>query len=249
MVAYNMMLGVIPLALLALFVSGQVLVQRGVEHSVIVDLREVFPGTADQTLESLLDQVRTLRLRRASSRSSPACGSDPRCGARWTPRLTASTAASRDSWLRQKRFALSMVGVVLLFMLATVSVPTVQSILNSGVHALPFDLSHVAVIGLAGGSRSAWCCCSSASPSSTSGCRTSACRGARCGRARSGRRSRSGSSTTASRLPVAHLDDRPPGRRSCSSLIVLGWFYVLAIIILGGAIVNALRLRPPGPDD
>lgn len=32
-------------------------------------------------------------------------------------------------------------------------------------------------------------------------------------------------------------------------VIVLGWFYVLAIIILGGAIVNALRLRPPGPDD
>ena len=27
-------------------------------------------------------------------------------------------------------------------------------------------------------------------------------------------------------------------------LIVLGWFYVLALIILGGAIVNAMRLRP-----
>jgi membrane protein len=26
-------------------------------------------------------------------------------------------------------------------------------------------------------------------------------------------------------------------------LIVLGWFYVLAIIILGGAVINALRLR------
>jgi uncharacterized BrkB/YihY/UPF0761 family membrane protein len=26
-------------------------------------------------------------------------------------------------------------------------------------------------------------------------------------------------------------------------LIMLGWFYVLALIILGGAIVNALRLR------
>ena len=27
-------------------------------------------------------------------------------------------------------------------------------------------------------------------------------------------------------------------------LIMLGWFYVLALIILGGAVVNALRLRP-----
>jgi membrane protein len=32
-------------------------------------------------------------------------------------------------------------------------------------------------------------------------------------------------------------------------VILLGWFYVIAIIILGGAIVNALRMRPPGPDD
>jgi uncharacterized BrkB/YihY/UPF0761 family membrane protein len=31
-------------------------------------------------------------------------------------------------------------------------------------------------------------------------------------------------------------------------LIVLGWFYVLAIIILGGAVVNTLRMRPPGSD-
>jgi membrane protein len=27
-------------------------------------------------------------------------------------------------------------------------------------------------------------------------------------------------------------------------LIMLGWFYVLAMIILSGAIVNSLRLRP-----
>ena len=30
-------------------------------------------------------------------------------------------------------------------------------------------------------------------------------------------------------------------------LIMLGWFYVLALIILGGAIVNALRLTPAEP--
>ena len=32
-------------------------------------------------------------------------------------------------------------------------------------------------------------------------------------------------------------------------LIMLGWFYVLALILLGGAIVNAMRLTPAGPAD
>jgi uncharacterized BrkB/YihY/UPF0761 family membrane protein len=31
-------------------------------------------------------------------------------------------------------------------------------------------------------------------------------------------------------------------------LIMLGWFYVLALIILSGAIVNALRLADRSPD-
>jgi uncharacterized BrkB/YihY/UPF0761 family membrane protein len=30
-------------------------------------------------------------------------------------------------------------------------------------------------------------------------------------------------------------------------LIMLGWFYVLALVILGGAIVNAMRLEPGAP--
>ena len=47
MVAYNMLLGVIPIALLGLFVAGQVLSSHAVQHSVVVDLREVFPGTAE----------------------------------------------------------------------------------------------------------------------------------------------------------------------------------------------------------
>ncbi|MGH2909253.1 MAG: YihY/virulence factor BrkB family protein [Solirubrobacteraceae bacterium] len=250
MVAYNMMLGVIPLAFVALFVSGQVLVSGGVEHSVIVDLREVFPGTADQTLETLLDQVR----QRSASTGILAIVSSLWLGSSlWSALDTAFHriyGGEPRSWLRQKRFALSMVGVVLLFMLATVSVPTVQSILNSGVHALPFDLSHVAVIvyaaGLAFGVvllfislaiiyyrvphfrvpwRAVW------------------------------------PGALGATIAIGIVDYGFPeylshistiARLSSSIVfivIVLGWFYVLAIIILGGAIVNALRLRPPGPDD
>ena len=57
MLAYNMLLGMIPIALLGLFVAGQVLSSHGVQHSVLNDLREVFPGTAEATLDSLLDQI------------------------------------------------------------------------------------------------------------------------------------------------------------------------------------------------
>ena len=37
-----------------------------------------------------------------------------------------------------------MLGVVLVFMVATVAVPTAQSILRAGADDLPFDLAHVA---------------------------------------------------------------------------------------------------------
>src|SRR5436305_483943 len=49
-------------------------------------------------------------------------------------------------WLEQRRFAVTMVLVVLLFMVATVLVPTVQSLLQAGADALPFDLAQVAGI-------------------------------------------------------------------------------------------------------
>jgi uncharacterized BrkB/YihY/UPF0761 family membrane protein len=32
-------------------------------------------------------------------------------------------------------------------------------------------------------------------------------------------------------------------------VIVLIWFYVIAVIILSGAVVNALRMRPPQRGD
>ena len=47
MLAYNMLLGVIPVALLGLFIAGQVLSSTAVQHSVLTDLQEVFPGAAE----------------------------------------------------------------------------------------------------------------------------------------------------------------------------------------------------------
>jgi uncharacterized BrkB/YihY/UPF0761 family membrane protein len=129
-------------------------------------------------------------------------------------------------------------------------VPTIQSILNSGVHALPFDLSHVAVVFYAGSLglgvvllfvcltiiyyrvphfrvpwRAVW------------------------------------PGALGATIAIGAVDYGFPeylshistiARLSSSIVfivILLGWFYVLAIIILGGAVVNAVRMRPPGPDD
>jgi membrane protein len=144
MLAYNMLLGIIPVALLGLFVAGQVLSSTAVQQSVLNDLREVFPGTAEHTLNSLLSQIRS---------STTSTGVLALIAALW---LGSSFWGSLDTafariygcrsrpWLEQKRFGLAMLGVVLVFMIATVAVPTVQSLLNAGADHLPFDLARVA---------------------------------------------------------------------------------------------------------
>ena len=50
MVAYNLLLSVFPLALLALFIGGQVLQSVDLEHSVLQDMRQLFPTATDDTL-------------------------------------------------------------------------------------------------------------------------------------------------------------------------------------------------------
>ncbi len=57
MVAYNMLLGIIPVALLASFVAGQILSSNAVQASVLTDLREIFPGSTEHTLRTLLDEI------------------------------------------------------------------------------------------------------------------------------------------------------------------------------------------------
>ena len=250
MVAYNMMLGIIPLAFVALFVSGRVLVSSGVQARVIVDLRELFPGTGHHTLESLLDQVRT----RSGSTGILAIISSLWLGSSlWSALDNAFNriyGGEARSWLRQKRFALEMVGVVLLFMLATVLVPAAQSILNSGVHALPFDLSHVGVVlyaaSLAFGLVLLFVCLTIIYY--------------RVPHFRVPWRAVWPGALGAT-IAIGVVDYGFPAYLSHIStiarlsstivfiVILLGWFYVLALIILSGAIVNALRLRPPGPDD
>jgi YihY family inner membrane protein len=247
MIAYNMLLGVIPVALLGLFIAGQVLSSHAVQHSVLQDLQEVFPGTAEHTLDSLLDQVRT---------STTGTGVLALVASLW---LGSSFWGALDTafdkiyhgpprgWLKQKRFALSMLFVVLLFMVATVAVPTVQSLLRAGANKLPFDLAHVAGLVYAGSLafslgilfaclviiysrvphlkvpwRAVW-------PGALGATMAIA---------------------LISYAFPAYLNHISTIARFGTTivfiLILLGWFYVLALIILGGAIVNSMRLTP-GP--
>jgi membrane protein len=249
MVAYNMLLGVIPVALLGLFVAGQVLSSEAVQHSVLTDLQEVFPGTAAQTLHSLLTEVRT---------STTSTGVLALVASLW---LGSSFWGSLDtafgriyggparSWLKQKRFAVSMLFVVLLFMVATVSVPTAQSLLRAGVGDLPFDLAHVAVVvyvgSLAVGLVLLFICLVviySRVPHLKVPWRAV------------------WPGALGATVAIGIIDYAFPAYLSDIStiaqfgttivfvLIMLGWFYVLALIILGGGIVNAMRLGPVCPE-
>jgi uncharacterized BrkB/YihY/UPF0761 family membrane protein len=139
--------------------------------------------------------------------------------------------------------------VVLVFMLATVAVPTAQSILRAGVHDLPFDLAHVAVVVYAGSL--------AISIALLFGCLTVIY--TRVPNRRVPWRAVWPGALGAT-LAIAVVDYAFPAYLTSIStiarfgttivfvLIMLGWFYVLALIILGGAIVNALRLPDREPD-
>ncbi|MGH3261208.1 MAG: YihY/virulence factor BrkB family protein [Trebonia sp.] len=245
MLAYNMLLGVIPIALLGLFVAGQVLSSQAVQHSVLTDLEEVFPGTAYHTLDSLLREIRD---------STTSTGVLGLIGSLWLGSSfwgALDTAFARiyggpsRSWWRQKRFALAMMIVVLLFMVATVSVPTLQSLLRAGVDELPFDLAHVGVLVYVGSL-------------AVSLAILFACLAVIYARVPH-RRVGWGAvwpGALGATVAIGVIDYAFPTYLSNIStiarfgttivfiLIMLAWFYALAMIILGGAIVNAMRLDP-----
>src|SRR5829696_10029955 len=143
MVAYNLLLSVFPFALVALFVGSRILRSEELQTSVLVDLQRIFPTAADSTLS---EGVRRLQ------QTSTSVGIAAFVGAIWFGSSfwgALDTAFCRiyhcecRSWVQQKLFALGMFAVVLLFVAATVAVPTVQALLASGANDLPLGLSEV----------------------------------------------------------------------------------------------------------
>jgi membrane protein len=143
MVAYNLLLSLFPLALLALFIASRILRSSELESSIFHDLQRLFPTAAENTITSALNRVKA---------SSTGLGVVALVSSIWFGSSfwgALDTAFCRiyhfecRSWLQQKRFALVMLVVVLAFMAATVLIPTAQSILVAGANGLPFGLKHV----------------------------------------------------------------------------------------------------------
>jgi membrane protein len=143
MVAYNLLLSIFPFALVVLFIAGRVLRSEELQASLLADLQRIFPTAADSTLS---EGIRRLQ------ETSPTVGIAAVVASIWFGSSfwgAMDTAFCRiyhcecRTWVRQKVFALGMFSVVFLFVAATVIVPTVQSLLVSGARDLPFGLSDV----------------------------------------------------------------------------------------------------------
>src|SRR5215217_9170448 len=138
MVAYTLMLSVFPLALVALFVAGRILSSPDIEQSVVEDLGRLFPDAAQSTL---LDGLRRVRESSTTVGIIAIIAAIWFSGSFWGALDTAFCRIyHRDcrSWVRQKVFALGMLGVVLLFFVASVSIPALQGLILGHREDLPF---------------------------------------------------------------------------------------------------------------
>ena len=243
MLAYTMLLAVVPVALLGLFIAGQVLSSHAVQTSVLTDLRGIFPGAAEGTLDSLLNEVKDS----TTSTGVLALVASIWLGSSFWGALDTSFSriygCPSRPWVEQKRFGIVMVGVVLVFMVATVAVPAAQAILKSGAEDLPFDLARVTdlvyVMSLGVSVVLLFGCLAVIYASVPN--RSIPWRAVWPG-------------AIAATAAILIVDYAFPvylsnistiarfGTTIVFLLIVLGWFYVVALIILGGAIVNALRV-------
>ena len=243
MVAYNLLLSLFPLALVALFVFGSVLQSPDVEERVVSDLQELFPDAAEDTITDTLARVRE----NATSFGIVALVASIWFGASFWGAL--DTAFCRiyhvecRKWLEQKRFGLVMLVVILVFMAATVLLPTLQTTLVRGARNLPFGLAdlgdEVFLVTLALGMLilfAVFCLIYWAVPN----------------RLVPWRAIWPGALAATLAIAVvdyafpAYLDESPLTKVSSTLvflMIVLIWFYAIAFIILGGGLINALRFE------
>jgi YihY family inner membrane protein len=243
MVAYQLLLSIFPLALVALFIAGRVLRSPDITESVLRDLEQLFPSATESTLSTAIDRVQ---------RASTTAGIVAIVAALWfalsfwgaldTAFCTIYHRPCR-SWVRQKLFALGMFAVVLLFVVASVAVPALQSLLLTGADDLPFGLSDVEelvyVVTLAAGvvvlfaalcatyllvpkGAIPWRCVWPGALAATLAI---------------------GIVDYAFPLYLRNVTTLQAGTTFVFVLIVLVWFYAMALIVLGGAVINELRFE------
>lgn len=244
MVAYNLMLSVFPFALLVLFIFGQILQSGDIESSVLRDLEELFPSTEQDKLQSALDRVQD---------SSTEIGIVAIVAGLW---IGSSFWGAMDTafcriyhvrcrgWLEQKRFSLIMLAVVTVFLAASVTIPALESLLLTGADDLPFGLSNLDWIAnlsllLGGGliSFGILCVIYWAVPKGHLPWRG----------VWPGALFVSVAGGLANILFPAYLVNLSTigefGRIVSFVLVGLIWFYVLALGLLAGAVINALRFE------
>jgi YihY family inner membrane protein len=243
MVAYNLLLSVFPLALVALFVAGRLVRSAQLQLSVLADLKKVFPSAAESTLT---EGIRRLE------QTSTTVGIIAVVASAW---IAASFWGALDtafcriyhrpcrSWVRQKLFALGMLVVVLVFIAASVAVPTLQSLLTAGTEGLPFGLDRVHglvyALTLAAGVLVLFCVlCATYWLVPRGGIGWRAVWPGALG------------ATVAMAivdfgfpLYLQNVSSLRVGSSAVFVLIALVWFYALAVILLAGAVVNELRVE------
>ena len=143
MVAYNLALALFPFALLVLFIFGKVVQNESIEQTVIIDLQGIFPAVEQDELQRAVERIRA---------SSTTIGVAAAAGAVW---IGASFWGAMDTavcriyhvecrgWVEQKRFALVMLLVVTLFLAASVVIPLAENLAVSRADDLPFGLDEV----------------------------------------------------------------------------------------------------------
>lgn len=141
MIAYNLVLAAFPFTLLILFVVGQLLRSEAAEESVLRDLQILLPNTDPGAIQNALAQV---------SASSTTVGVVGAIGVIW---ISASFWGAVDTafcriyhvdcrgWVEQKRFSFAMLLVVVALMFASLLVPTVESAVYAAAGDLPWGLS------------------------------------------------------------------------------------------------------------
>ena len=243
MVAYNLLASIFPLALIALFIFSRVLQSPELAASVLKDAQTVFPKAAESTLTDLI-----LRVQQASTTVGiVALISSLWVGTSFWGAL--DTAFCRiyqlpcRSWVRQKIFGFGMLAVILVFIAASVVVPTVQSLLLTGASDLPLgigdqrDLVYWLTIALGLVILFVALCITYAAVPKGAIPWSCVWPGA-----------------LAATLAAGVLDFAFPIYLSTAStlrigtsavfvLIALVWFYVLALIVLAGAVINELRFE------
>jgi membrane protein len=246
MVAYNLLLSIFPIALVALFVAGRVLRSEDLQRSVLLDLKQLFPTAAESTLSSA---VRRLQATSTSAGIAALAAAVWFASSFWGALDTAFCRIYHRpcrSWVRQKLFALGMFVVVLLFIVSTVAVPALQGLLTTGADDLPFGLSNVegliygvtlaagvtllfialcATYMLVPSGRVPWRCVWPGALGATLAM---------------------GIVDYGFPLYLDNVSTLRAGTTFVFVLIALVWFYVLALIVLAGAVVNELRFERLG---